>query len=55
VMTGRRSCLLQDDSRDQREHGRMLTLPPMLRPTPSPGQSSQRVSGTTTFLQGWWG
>jgi hypothetical protein len=47
-----RSRLLQADFRDQQEHGGMLILPPMLRPTPSPGRSSLRASGTTTFLQG---
>jgi hypothetical protein len=55
VMTGRRSYLLPDDSRVQQEHGGMPTLPLMLRQTPSPGRSSLRASGTTTYLQDWWG
>jgi hypothetical protein len=50
VMTGRRSYLLQDDSRGQQEHGGMLIVPPMLHQMPSPGRSSLRASGTTTFL-----
>jgi hypothetical protein len=48
----RRSYSLQDDFRGQQEHGGMLILPPMLRPTLLPGRSSLRVSGVTTFLQG---
>jgi hypothetical protein len=40
------------DYRDLQENGGMLTLPPMLHPTPSPGRSSQRASGTTIFLLG---
>jgi hypothetical protein len=42
-MTGRRSYLLQDDSKGQQEHGGIPTLPPMLRLTLLPGRSSLRV------------
>jgi hypothetical protein len=52
VMTGRRSYMLQDDSRGQQEHGGMLMLLLMLHQTTLPGRSSPTALGATTLHQG---
>jgi hypothetical protein len=53
VMTGRRCCLLLDNSREKLRIGgshMSMVAPPML--PQSPGRSLERTSGLTIYLKG---